>query len=57
MSNTVTTTHKSIEDLYEEEFSALVFDFVCDIENFEFTDDEYREALEEALAKNKERQS
>jgi hypothetical protein len=52
MSNLAIITPKSIEDLYEEEFSALVFDFTCDLENFDFTDDEYREALEEAL-KNK----
>lgn len=52
--NLATTTQPSIEDVYDEEFTALVNKFVNDILDIPyFTHDEYREALEEALAIDK----
>jgi hypothetical protein len=53
--NLATTTQPSIEDKYDEEFTLLVELFYMDVEtNSDFTDDEYHEALTEALNKRKE---
>lgn len=55
--NLDTTTQKSIEDKYDEEFSTLVQLFGNDANEFDFTDDEFHEALTEALNKIKENRS
>ena len=56
---TNTTTQPSIdndvvEEKYDEEFSGLVYYFVRLIEMYDFTDDEFHEALTEALNTPKE---
>lgn len=56
-SNLAITTQPSIEDQYDEEFSLLVHYFTMEFDYFDFTDDEFKEALDEALAKRKETNS
>jgi hypothetical protein len=49
-----TTTQPSIEEEYDQVFSILVDDLIGTVADFNFTDDEFHEALTEALNKIKE---
>ena len=52
--NLATTTQPSIEEEYDQVFSILVDDLIGTVADFNFTDDEFHEALTEALNKIKE---
>lgn len=52
--NSATTTQPSIEDEYDTAFSVLVDDLIGSVADYDFTDDEFHEALTEALNKVKE---